>query len=74
MKCPCKECIKFPICYSNREVKCRDLYDYVNNPHDRFFFKSPQINQVLRLFNRTNVMDSSDKLGILIFTHFRRPG
>lgn len=29
MKCPCKECIKFAICYNNIEVECSDLLSYM---------------------------------------------
>lgn len=31
MSCPCKECLKFPICKNRPKVTCHDLYVYFIN-------------------------------------------
>lgn len=29
-KCPCEECLKFPICKYKRAIKCRDVFLYMH--------------------------------------------
>ena len=31
MEIPCKQCLKFAICISKKEVKCKDLVLYINS-------------------------------------------
>ena len=33
MVIPCKECLKFPVCISKREVRCKDLFIHIHTVH-----------------------------------------
>ena len=38
MKCPCKECLKYPICISKRKVLCDGMIQfYLDNMDDSFY-------------------------------------
>ena len=37
---PCKGCISYPICISQKQLSCDDLYTFFNDTHDRLKIKA----------------------------------
>ena len=56
MKCPCQECLKFPLCVSKKSITCEDLYKFCIVLHPGGQYKRPQhrhIRVIQMLFNKS---------------------
>jgi len=54
MKCPCKECMKFPICLNKTNLFCKDLYNFIVISNGSGFIKhhKEQMNYTGLLFKK----------------------
>lgn len=62
MKCPCDDCLKYPICISKAIIRCNDLIEYAQFNNEREYFWK-RINRMYPKCN--NVYDEKYKEGYI---------
>ena len=70
VKCPCKECISFAICYNRRSIKCLDLLYYLYADDSVLLWDSNHLREVELLFKKR--IDHT--IGTLSTTVFKQRG